>query len=374
MDSISIHPYGSPPEQMTRQIAALRTLLEKFKARPQRISATEIGYQLEGGSARVALADHLVRSMTLLLASGVEPIYWYLLRDYDTFIGMGLVRAADDSLGPYAPTPAFSAYATLIRTLDNAAFRERAPTDPRTHAYVFDANGSEARVIWSTDGRATLVFSAERPVTRVSVVGRREDLVPENGTVRIEAGPEPLFLIGSAVLREERRADALVTDSDIYFDLQQGSHNWSYNAKFGPAQQLVPLVPRTDTWGTFWGSSTAGHLAIGPTLMHPSARNDGPVPAVRRWTSDKAGEARIRGSVTRPSRDGDGSGFKLVLDGHVLFERLLGSADSAGQVTFALDVKLQRGSVLDIEVTPGAATDINYDAVQVHLVIAAGNS
>ena len=42
---------------------------------------------------------------TDLLAAGVDRLYWYLLRDYREFEGMGLLRGPESELGRYAPTP-----------------------------------------------------------------------------------------------------------------------------------------------------------------------------------------------------------------------------------------------------------------------------
>jgi hypothetical protein len=305
--------------------------------------------------------------MTVLLSAGVESAYWYLLKDYDQFAGMGLLRDDNDALGAGGPTPAFVSYATLIRMLDHATFQERIRTDARTHLYRFERDDKQVQVAWATDARSTLVFEADAPVTRVTFMGRTETLDPERGSIRLDVGQEPLFLLGPARLIQEIRPDEVIAGSSGDFSLEQGYAYWTYGARIGSgarAAQLVPLTDRTDMWGVFWALDGDGHLKIDGASMHPSERAGTPIAAVRRWTSPVSRAATISGRIARSSSDGDGTGVRLRVDERILFDRVLGSGEQGTNFAFTYDVKLEKGSVLEIEVTPGPAADINFDSVQ----------
>jgi hypothetical protein len=135
---------------------------------------------------------------TLLRASNVERIYWYLFRDYQEFTGLGLVRDEKDPLGRYAPTPAYVAYATLIHELQGAHFLKREDTDPSLRVYLFSNGGKEIRVIWATAEGAAYELASAGPVRRISMMGDEKLLTPDAGRISLRPDRNPIYLIGNS--------------------------------------------------------------------------------------------------------------------------------------------------------------------------------
>lgn len=94
--------------------------------------------------------------------------------------------------------------------------------------------------------------------------------------------------------------------------------------------------------------------------------------AVRRWTSDRAGEITISGFVkcTAAAREGpdtgDGIGLRIFVDGEEILNKLL-----APQASVDIDqqVKVKTGSKVDFAVTPGPGLNALYDGSQFRVII-----
>ena len=101
MDAVVIHPYRRQPEGVEEQIESLRQLMARYGT-PKPIWATEFSDLPDMKKSRDDVARYLVRMSTLLLAAHVERLYWYLLRDYQEFTGLGLLHD-ESSPTRYAP-------------------------------------------------------------------------------------------------------------------------------------------------------------------------------------------------------------------------------------------------------------------------------
>jgi hypothetical protein len=197
MDAVVIHPYRRQPEGVEQQIASLRQLMTRYgTAKP--IWATEFGDLADMRKSRDDVARYLVRMSVLLLSAKVDRLYWYLMRDYQEFTGLGLVRDETDPLGRYTPTPAYAAYATLIHQLDGAGFVRREPSDPATRIYLFANGKSEIRVLWSALPGATYALASEKALQRVGITGDEKLLTPQNGRVTVSLDQNPFYLINDA--------------------------------------------------------------------------------------------------------------------------------------------------------------------------------
>ena len=84
-----------------------------------------------------------------------------------------------------------------------------------------------------------------------------------------------------------------------------------------------------------------------------------------RWTSDRNGPVHITASPKAPAQ-GDGVGVKVFADGKELFSQLLPVNATA---TIDLTTTVVTGTRLDFIVTPGPATDVNYDSVHWNISI-----
>jgi hypothetical protein len=193
MDAIVIHPYRKAPEGVEEKIDALRQMMQRYgTVKP--IWATEYGDTADMRNGRDNMARYLVRMSTLLLAAGTERIYWYLLRDYQEFTGMGLLLSDTDPAGRYVPAPAYAAYAVLIKQLDGAQFVRREPGDPDARVYLFSKGGSPVRVAWSAAGPLTYAMPGTGPVEERDLMGNARLLQPQNGKVQVTLDQNPVYL------------------------------------------------------------------------------------------------------------------------------------------------------------------------------------
>ena len=197
MDAVVIHPYRRQPEGVEEQINSLRQLMGRYGT-PKPIWVTEFSDLPDMRKSRDDVARYLVRMSTLLLAAKTDRIYWYLMRDYQEFTGLGLVRDETDPLGRYTPTPAYAAYATLIHQLEGASFVRREASDPSTRIYLFANGKREIRVLWSTMPAATYEVPSEIPLRRISMMGDERLLMPRNGRVAVALDQNPFYLVGAA--------------------------------------------------------------------------------------------------------------------------------------------------------------------------------
>ena len=194
MDAVVIHPYRRQPEGVGEQIESLRQLMARYGAQKP-IWATEFGDLADMRKNRDDVARYLVRMSVLLLSAKVDRLYWYLMRDYQEFTGLGLVRDENDPLGRYAATPAYAAYAILIHQLDGARFVRREPSDPRTRVYIFARPEGEIRVLWSAAPGATYELASDRPARRIGMTGDEKILTPQGGRISVALDQNPIYLI-----------------------------------------------------------------------------------------------------------------------------------------------------------------------------------
>jgi hypothetical protein len=197
MDAVVIHPYRREPEGVERQIDSLRQMMARYGT-PKPIWATEFADTADMRKSRDDVARYLVRMSTLLLSAKVERFYWYLLRDYQQFSGLGLLRDEKDPLGRYAPNPAYVAYTTLIHQLGGAHFLRREEGDPRLNAYLFTDGAREIRVLWASESAVAYELTSASPVQRISIMGAESTLTPQAGRVSLVIDRNPVYLVGDA--------------------------------------------------------------------------------------------------------------------------------------------------------------------------------
>ena len=208
MDALVLHPYRSQPEGVDVDVGDVQALIRRYNGgKDKPIWVTETGrldrdeYAWEEGrqmfeKGRRGVARYLPRQYALLLSRNVEKIFWYLCRDYQNFVTMGLLRSADDAMGRYAVAPAYVAYATFIRQLDGARFVERVPTASRfTYLERFQRGTQEVYVCWATQPDS-VAFRAEGPVTAVDLMGEPRTLTPQGGVIALTLGEDAWYLTG----------------------------------------------------------------------------------------------------------------------------------------------------------------------------------
>jgi hypothetical protein len=168
---------------------------------------------LEGlvGKNEQQQADYLVRAHVIALALGIDHLNWFQLED--KFDGSSrnfweeaaILHTADRG---YAFKPAATAYATLIRLLDEARFTGFGPLHSYTHTpnrttpaaryhMRFDTSDNHRiDILWRTGGSETVQFTTEPGyrVERLSRDGAVTVLTPVNGTIQLTLGETPIYV------------------------------------------------------------------------------------------------------------------------------------------------------------------------------------
>jgi hypothetical protein len=193
MDALVIHPYRKS-EGADAQIEALRQLMTHY-GKPKPIWATEFADLPDMRKSRDEEARYLVRMSTVMLSANVERMYWYLMRDYQEFTGLGLLHDDKDPLGRYAPAPAYVAYAILIHELDGAKFVRREAGDPKARAYQFSTPDGDLHVLWAAEPGATYEVASAAPMRRISFMGDERIVTPRDGKISLGLDENPIYLV-----------------------------------------------------------------------------------------------------------------------------------------------------------------------------------
>jgi hypothetical protein len=289
---------------------------------------------------------------------------------------MGLLHHENSPFGRYAPTPAFVAYANLIRQLDAATFERREGTDPRTRIYLFRKGGQEYRVAWTTDAASALSLKTQQPLRIIEIDGQEQLVAPANGEVSLRLTETPIYVQGSVSSITEDRPEAVLVDSEESFSHRQGSRGWQYGY-FVPTPagnstaDFIRLKWVKDDFSYYWGDLSLPELKIGRGVAHPSRRDGHAVSAVRRWQSQTDGKIRLSGHFERSADNGDGVEARVLVDGRPVHAAQVGGSNRAKRVNFTIDAQVQRGSQIDFVVSPGPEENstTEFDATAFRAII-----
>ncbi len=198
MDGVVIHPYRGRPEGIETEIDELRELMRKYDAGKEKpLWVTETGSIDTSVGGRAKIARYLTKQYTLLLTQNAKAICWYLLRDYNEFKSMGLLRDKGDAFGRYAPAPAYVAYANLIQQLYGATFVAREPVDQHTYVELFKKTDGLVRVCWA-NAPSHIALATTHPVTVVDLMGGEQTLTPVAGQVFVTLTEDPIYINSAA--------------------------------------------------------------------------------------------------------------------------------------------------------------------------------
>ncbi len=360
MDAIVIHPYRDQPEGVEREIAELRALVRKYnhgKGKP--LWATEYGM---GGTDPREPARYLVRMSALMRSQNVDHMFWYLMRDFNEFKGMGLIHDGQDPRGAYSPAPAYAAMAAMVRLLHDARFVEREAFSKYTRTYVLkflQAGGDEVRVCWATHPGKIRV-EAERPLVRVDLMGNSQPLEIDAGAAVLDVDTSPFYLVGKArKVAEVSTGTTIVADLIEDYAKTQGATNWYYGYTDEAGRDFKPFQIVVTPWGERWAGPLP-YLGASRGSLHPQVKDGKAVWAVQRWKSLLRGKVRIKGHFDR-DRQGDGCTVIVLADGKRLYEQHAGGPKSPTRRDFALDVEVKEGTSIDFAVTPGPDNNVDFD-------------
>lgn len=122
------------------------------------------------------------------IAAGVDRVFW----DGTARDGRPGVPLLDDRA---QPTPAFTAWTTMVRMLDGARYVGPTGVDPRIRQHWFVRGGDVLLAAWYVGGKRTVDFSSS--LNRVEVtdaVGRRRVIEPRHGRFDLTLTPQVQYL------------------------------------------------------------------------------------------------------------------------------------------------------------------------------------
>lgn len=220
LDAVTVHPYGIPASPETgyppvaggtgrglpARIDQLDALVREYNdGQSKPIWFTEVGwgsYSPGRGVTESTQADYLVRTHVLSLASGVDRIHWYSLRN-STYLpsgpgaNWGMLRAPEDPMGYSVPKESYGAYTQLTRQLSGADWVQRDPAPNGVYSHEFARpDGESVRVLWGIGARQDVTLRTAEPLVVTSIDGQERTLHPHEGVVHLTAGSDPVYVAG----------------------------------------------------------------------------------------------------------------------------------------------------------------------------------
>lgn len=336
MDAIVLHPYGTPPEQLRRQIALLRAFPE---AANMPIEITEWG-----STDPDEAPGHLIKGYCQFALAGVTRFVWYPLNDR----GDGVIPLVDQN----DLTSAGLAY-----QLANNEFEGEEVTDLGIDAFTYGcAFGENAMVLW----------------------GAPRDVVLADG---IQAfAPDNTSLVTDDLRLDRDRAVVLLSDSPMRLGEQVwlGPHGviadsfdqFAYpDAAEGPFTllaehegDLTPYVTRPGQersgvpWSPYLGNDLTWRLIADAETVLPryAAGSKGwePVTVVQRYRADRDGPVRMEIEIAPAARSVDGVVLQVRQNGEMLLEETV-----TGSEVVQIDLALTKGLETDVIIGPGPTED-----------------
>jgi len=371
LDAVVIHPYRGRPEGVEREIADLRALIRRYNdGQDKPIWATEYGYG-EADPRQPTVPRLLVRQSVLMLSQSVARMYWYLLRDYNEFKGMGLLHDPADPRGAYSPAPAYAAMAAMVRLLHDARFVAREPAGPYSRTYLmrFRKGDQDVRACWAGQPGQIRVRGAAG-LTRVDLMGNARPVALADGAATLDVDETPFYLLGPAEVSEVPTALTVVADATADFSTKaQGENGWFYGYFDGSAKPdyapaaFQPFAVTVTPWGERWAGPMP-FLSASAGSLHPQIKYAKAVWAIKRWRSPLAGEVVVRGHFDR-DRQGDGCLVMVLVDGVKRFEELAGGPREPTRRAFELTTAAQVGTLIEFAVAPAPGGKLDFDNTEI---------
>lgn len=200
VNAVAVQPMRSePPESVLRDLSRVKELVDRF-ARGSKpfVWAAGWGYSSNwSGVSEDLQAWYLVRAVLVCFSEGIPLIVWHCFAwsgENAVESGFGMVR-----WGSWEPKAAYNAAVHLLSMVGGAVFRRRMELPKDLYGVVFDRDGKQITVLWTSGVRTSVVLASKGKLDAYDVLG---------GQVRLEGGQRaaveltgsPLFLVGRVVL------------------------------------------------------------------------------------------------------------------------------------------------------------------------------
>lgn len=357
VDSVSIHPYSTEPEQFAAQLALLR----------QTIGADTIIRVTEFGDTFENLADapaFLAKMVAVMAEAGVASANWYAFARQSFFPNMELWDPQQN-----VATPAGTTFKLLESMLADGDSVTRVDAGSHTYFYSF---GTDTAILWGEPRGVTL----GRGVTAYDLAGQRiTDLA------NLSPDTPVILRTTSGDIADKVRFDAspLLADSYHDFDLTGGTGPWTYFAENGLGKDFALATMggghrAGEPWNPYLGLASLRPFQISSDTVAAadfSAKRDRPTTefsTVERFTATEAGKIVIRGHWDVAERTDDGVLLTIELNGKAIYTKVI--FDVAGGHVFDLeltDIMLRPGDTVDFEISTrgNAEGDLTSRRIQI---------
>jgi hypothetical protein len=364
VDSVSIHPYTTDPEQFAAQIQLLREAIG-FEID---IHVTEFGGSFQNLGQAPA---YLAKMVSVMAEAGIASANWYAFARQTFFPNMELWDQASN-----IATPAGVTFKLLEDMLAGDAAVERVAVDSHTYFYKF---GTDTAMLWGEP--RGLALSAG--VQAFDLAGR-----PIADLAEISSDTPVILRTTSGNIADKVTfgASSLLADSYHDFDVLKDAAGlpafdgpWSYFAQNGNGK-LYEL-------GTMGGGLKAGEPwtpYLGLDFLRPfqiNAKNLSPVDfsgkaerptseysAVERFTATDTGAITIRGHWDVADLTADGVLLTIKVNNRKIFSKVI--YDKANGHVFDLeltDIALKAGDTVDFMIGNNldAQADVTARRIQI---------
>ena len=364
VDSVSIHPYTSKPEELADQLELLRTVI----GRDIDIHATEFG----GDFATLAEAPaYLAKMVSVMAAAGVASANWYAFAEQARFPNMELWDPDTSK-----PTPAGVTFKLLEAMLAGGGGAvKQIEVDSHTYFYSY---GNSA-ILW---GEARTIKLASG-VTAYDLAGNRlknlSSISPD----------QPIILRSNAEIGAASvsfGASALLADSYHDFDLTNDPGSlagfegpWSYFAESGKGKEVALSTMgggqmAGESWNPYLSADWLRPLQVNAEFVLPAKFSAGNKPAsdfavVERFTATKAGTLLVTGHWDVNDATEDGVQLSVLVNGRTVLTKVIFDAASGHVFDLALgDIVVKAGDTIDFDIAArgNAKSDHTERRIQIY--------
>jgi len=209
LDGLSSHSYGSWPDKvLARDVRRLVELTREYLSPDAKLMVNELQGSFhypkpitEAQDAAAAMRGHLI-----WLGEGFDASWFFYVIGAKHGLFYPLVNDKHGRFSYLSPTRNFANFATLTRLLEGT--KTLGPIDylgDEIKAYAFDRAGETLIALWAADEagscaepvRPVKIPTASDEVTLYDPVGQACKITASDGCVTIQAGAQPVFILGT---------------------------------------------------------------------------------------------------------------------------------------------------------------------------------
>jgi len=365
VDSVSIHPYTTDPEQFAAQIEVLRDAIGSDID----IRVTEFGSNFENLSEAPA---YLAKMVAVMAEAGIASANWYAFARQSYFPNMELWDQAKDKA-----TPAGETFKLLEEMLAGDAAVERVAEGSHTYFYTF---GTDAAILWGEARGIKLAAGVQAFDLAGNLITDLKQISPDTPVILRTA-------TGNIADKVSFATSALLADSYHDFDVSNDAGSltgfdgpWSYFAESGAGKihELNTMGgghKAGEPWTPYLGLEFLRPLQISAHNLSPadfSNNKDKPsteYSTVERFTASEAATVTIRGHWDVTDLTTDGVLLTIEInDREILSKVIFNKADGHVFDLELTDIVLKAGDTIDfvIDSNKNGKSDVTTRRIQIY--------